>query len=206
MSAETTLQKVLSVLGLSAEANIESANNTVEVELAQKKTQDGQATFDSENFAVGESVNIVTADGMVPVPEGTYMLEDGSQIVVDDNSVIQQVMTETEQEEQKEQAMEEPMQEEEMGYGNKKEMGQPKKTIQSTVVETQYSEQLKELETKLSAIEKENQELKERMKFEESPRTTHSPERGNEPTKLKFKIGAKRQETIQDRVFNQLFS
>jgi len=206
MSAEKTLEKVLNVLGLGSESKEQPANEPVEVELAQKKTQDGQATFDSENFGVGEAVNIVTADGMVPVPEGTYLLEDGSQIVVDSNTVIQQVMNEQEQEEQKEQEMEKPMEEEEMGYDKKKEMGQPKKTIQSTVVETQYSEQLKELETKLSAIEKENQELKERMKFEESPRTKHSPEAGAERSKLQFKIGAKRQETIKDRVFNQLFS
>ena len=45
MNATETLNRVLATLGLKPEASIE-------VDLAQVKTEDGQATFESDNFAV----------------------------------------------------------------------------------------------------------------------------------------------------------
>ena len=74
------------------------------------------------------------------------------------------------------------------------------------------------IETRLSAIEKANEELKavnvqlsaenEELKKQlaESPaeHTKFNPEANNQ-TNVQFRIGARRGETIQDRVFNQLF-
>jgi len=61
-NAKDTLNRVLDVLGLG------KADATIEVEMAQKKTMDGEVILDSENFAIGEPVFIVTEEGNIPVP------------------------------------------------------------------------------------------------------------------------------------------
>lgn len=176
----------------------------IEVELAQKNTADGQAVFESDNFAIGENVFIVTPDGNIPAPEGEYALEDGTVISVDNNGVIAEVAAiEEEVAEEEVIAKDEPMKEqvaESMGNA-------PKKTIESMTKETHYSQHEKEiadLKVQLSALQSENAELLDRLNKEEAPRTKFSPEASNQVEKI-FKLGSKREETIQDRVFNQLF-
>jgi hypothetical protein len=96
-------------------------------------------------------------------------------------------------------------------------MAKPKKTVKTKteMEESYFSAQIKELEAKfearLSALEAEkvalssqNEELMERLANEPAPHTAFNPEAGSE-AKLQFKLGAKREETITDRVFNQLF-
>lgn len=199
MSAETTLQKVISLLGMD-----KKSEPMIEVELAQKNTADGQAVFESDNFAIGENVFIVTPDGNIPAPEGEYALEDGTVISVDNNGVIAEVAAiEEEVAEEEVIAKDEPMKEqvaESMGNA-------PKKTIESMTKETHYSQHEKEiadLKVQLSALQSENAELLDRLNKEEAPRTKFSPEASNQVEKI-FKLGSKREETIQDRVFNQLF-
>ena len=201
MSAETTLQKVMSLLGMD-----KKSEPMIEVELAQKNTADGQAVFESDNFAVGENVFIVTPDGNIPAPEGEYALEDGTVISVDNNGVIAEVATMEEEVTEGEPVMaeEKPMMEKETEkMGN----SSPKKTIESMTKETHYSQHEKEiadLKVQLSALQSENAELLDRLNKEEAPRTKFSPEASNQVEKI-FKLGSKREETIQDRVFNQLF-
>lgn len=210
MSAETTLQKVMSILGITKEAS-------VQVELAQAKTADGQATFESDNFAIGEAVFIVTPDGNIPAPQGEYTLEDGMEIVVDANGVIQEVAmpsaeaVEEETIEAEDQPMKEEIEEADMGmYPKKKMETAPKKVVKSKteMEESYFASQLEkkvaELEVKLSALQSENSELLDRLNKEESPRTKFSPEAKMSNEKI-FKLGAKREESIQDRIFNQLF-
>lgn len=100
MNATETLNRVLATLGLKSEA-------TIEVDLAQVKTEDGQATFESDNFAVGEAVFIVTPDGNIPCPEGEFALENGNTMTVDANGTISEIATKEE-----EAPEEEPMTEE----------------------------------------------------------------------------------------------
>lgn len=218
MSAETTLQRVMSILGMAKESQVQvemTKEPKVEVQLAQKKTADEQAVFESENFAIGEAVSIVTADGMVPVPEGEYTLEDGMEIKVDANGVIVEVGM-PEEVEAKDDAMmekdEEEMGKDKMGNYPKKKMEStpPKKVVKSkTEMEESYfasqlEQKVADLEIKLSALQSENAELMQRLNTEEAPRTKFSPEASVE-TKQIFKLGAKRQETVEDRIYNQLF-
>ena len=58
------------------------------VELAQQKTADGEAIFDADAFEVGNAVFIVTEEGNIPVPMGSYLIEEGLIIVVDELGVI----------------------------------------------------------------------------------------------------------------------
>lgn len=190
----------------------ESTDNT-KVELAQVKTADGEAIFDAESFDIGQAVFIVTEEGNIPVPMGEYMLEDGSKISVDENGVIVEVSVEGEEVvEEVVEAKDEPMKEE-TGMME----SAPKKVVKSkTEMEESY---FSKIETRLSAIEKaneelkainvelsaENEELKKQLAETPAPHTHFNPEANTAPS-LKFKLGARREETIQDRVFNQLFN
>ena len=192
----------------------ESTEET-KVELAQQKTMDGEAIFDAEAFEIGNAVFIVTEEGNIPVPMGEYMLEDGMKIEVDEQGVIVEVSIEGEEKEEEivEEvvAKDEPMKEE-TGMME----SAPKKVVKSkTEMEESY---FSKIETRLSAIEKANEELKainvelsaenEELKKQlaESPaeHTKFNPEANNQ-TNVQFRIGSRRGETIQDRVFNQLF-
>ena len=210
MNATETLNRVLATLGLKPE-------EAIVVDLAQVKTEDGQATFESDNFAVGEAVFIVTPDGNIPTPEGEFALENGNVMTVDANGTIVEIATKEEEAPEEEEIIEAedmPMQDEVGDMAMK-----PKKTVKSKteMEESYFSKQMSELEAKfearLSALEgekialsAENKELTDRLANEPAPHTLHNPEANMKDSKLIFKLGAKREETLKDRVFNQLFN
>lgn len=200
-NAETTLNRVLSALGM-------KSNPEVKVDLAQKKTEDGTIVLDSENFAIGEPVFIVTEEGNIPLPAGEYILEDGSMVAVDEMGVIIEVGTkEGETAEVEIESGEKPMEE------KPAEMAQPKKVVKTkSEMEEQFFSHIQSLESRLAKIEmanvklsEENEELKSALANEPAPHAKFNPEAENQ-TKVQFKIGANREETIRDRVFKQLFS
>lgn len=210
MNAETILDRIMVKLGMAEEPKA--------VELAQVKTEDGQAIFEADTFAVGEAVFIVTEDGKIPAPAGEFALEDGNQIEVDENGTIVEIAkkeAEIEEEITEEVVAEDmPMKEE-----IKEEMMKPKRTVKSKteMEESYFSAQIKELEAKfearLSALEAEkvalsaqNEELMEKLATEPAPHTPFNPEANTKESNLIFKLGAKREETLKDRVFNQLFN
>jgi hypothetical protein len=188
---------------------------TTKVELAQIKTADGQAVLEAEAFEIGNAVFIVTEEGQIPVPTGEYTLEEGLKIKVDEQGVIVEVETEGAEEVaevvEEVEAKDEPMKEE-TGMME----SAPKKVVKSkTEMEESY---FSKIETRLSAIEKsnedlkavnvqlsaENEELKKQLAETPAPHTKFNPD-AEAQRDVKFKIGARREETIQDRVFNQLF-
>jgi hypothetical protein len=210
MNATETLNRVLQTLGLKPE-------EAIVVDLAQVKTEDGQATFESDNFAVGEAVFIVTPDGNIPTPEGEFALENGNVMTVDANGTIVEIATKEEEAPEEEEIIEAedmPMKDE-----IAEAMPMAKKVVKSKteMEESYFSKQMSELEAKfearLSALEgekialsAENKELTERLATEPAPHTLHNPEANMKDSKLVFKLGAKREETLKDRVFNQLFN
>jgi uncharacterized protein YuzE len=192
----------------------ESTEET-KVELAQVKTADGAAVLEAEAFEIGNAVFIVTEEGNIPVPTGEYTLEEGVKIKVDEQGVIVEVETEGAEEVaevvEEVEAKDEPMKEE-TGMME----SAPKKVVKSkTEMEESY---FSKIETRLSAIEKsnedlkavnvqlsaENEELKKQLAETPAPHTKFNPD-AEAQRDVKFKIGARREETIQDRVFNQLF-
>lgn len=212
MNATETLNRVMVTLGLKPE------EAKIEVDLAQVKTEDGQATFESDNFAVGEAVFIMTPDGNIPCPEGEFALENGNTMTVDANGTIVEVATKEEEAPEEEPMVEEVVAEDQPMKDQIAEMPMAKKVVKSKteMEESYFSKQMSELEAKfearLSALEMEkmqlseqNKELTERLATEPAPHTLHNPE-ANNPKKLQFHIGNKREETIKDRVFNQLFN
>ena len=210
MNATETLNRVLATLGLKPE-------EAIVVDLAQVKTEDGQATFESDNFAIGEAVFIVTPDGNIPCPEGEFALENGNVMTVDANGTIIEVATKEEEAPEEEaivEAEDQPMKDE-----IAEAMPMAKKVVKSKteMEESYFSKQMSELEARfearLSALElekvqlsEENKELTNRLATEPAPHTLHNPESNGEAKKLQFHMGNKRAESVKDRVFNQLFN
>ena len=208
MNATETLNRVLATLGLKSEA-------TIEVDLAQVKTEDGQATFESDNFAIGEAVFIVTPDGNIPCPEGEFALENGNVITVDPNGTITEVATKEEEAPEEEiQAEDMPMEEpivEPMPMAkrvvkSKTEMEESYFSKQMTDLEAKFEARLSALELEKVQLSEENKELTNRLATEPAPHTLHNPESNGEAKKLQFHMGNKRAESVKDRVFNQLFN
>ena len=75
------LNKVKEVLG------VELTEETQEVKLAQATLENG-TVIESENFAAGSEVFIVTEDEKVALPVGEYTLEDGEMLKVEEEGVI----------------------------------------------------------------------------------------------------------------------
>jgi hypothetical protein len=205
MNANETLNRVMVALGIKAEAP------TVEVNLAQLKTEDGQATFDADTFEVGSAIFVVTEDGKIPAPMGEYAMEDGTIVSVDDKGYIVEIASKAEEAPEAETVVEETMQNEPMKEQIIEEMAKPKKLTETTTKVSEFSaelsgirEELNALKMKLSSVTEERDELVSRLASEEAPRSFHSPE-ASPVNSMKFKIGEKRNETVTDRVFNQLF-
>lgn len=210
MNAESILDRIMVKLGI---------NEPVAVELEQVKTEDGQAIFEADTFAVGEAVFIVTEDGKIPAPAGEFALEDGNIVEVDENGVIVEIAKKESEVAEEEVVEEVEAQNDIMKEEIKEEMGmKPKKTVKSKteMEESYFSAQIKELEAKfearLSALEAEkvalsavNAELEERLSSEPAPHTPFNPE-ATTTSKVHFHISDKREKTIKDRVFDQLFN
>ena len=144
MNAETILDRIMVKLGIA---------EPVAVALEQVKTEDGQAVFEADSFAVGEAVFIVTEDGKIPAPAGEFAMEDGNIVEVDENGVIVEI-AKKEAEVSEEEIVEE-VEAEDMPM--KEEIGEmamkPKKTVKSKteMEESYFSAQIKELEAKFEA-------------------------------------------------------
>ncbi len=189
----------------------------VKVELAQIKTADGQAIMEADAFEIGQAVFVVTEEGNIPVPMGEYLLEGGLKVKVDEQGVIVEIETEGAEEIEEVEAKDMVEKEEEGMMGkDKMEAKMPKKIIKTkTEMEESY---FNKFDARLSAIERTNEDLKAvnvQLSAENEDLKRQLAETPAEHTKFnpdaevkrdfQFKIGAKRNETIQDRVFNSLF-
>ncbi len=182
---------------------------SMEVNLAQMKLDDGITVIEAEEFEPDYSVGIVTADGIVPMPVGEYKLEDGKILVVAVEGVISSIMEEEAEEEapEIEEAPEEVVEPE-----LAQEAPKAKRIVESVSKETFFAE-IEKLRQEFSLIKEENEALKaenESLKVEMA-----SIEEGAEPLahnpeaitpKQSFRISKNRTASIQDSVFNKIFS
>ena len=114
------IQKIFSALNA-------DEKQAVKTELAQAELKEG-TTIEADSFEEGQAVFIVTEDGeKIPMPEGTYELEDGRKVEVNDSSMIVSIGTgeeaegEGEAEAEVEQEAKEEMSEEAEGEAPKEE-------------------------------------------------------------------------------------
>ena len=138
MKDNSILNKVRELLGM-------------EVKLAERMLEDGQTKIEAEEFAEGFQVAIVTEDEQkIPMPVGEYKLDgdDGEMLVIKEEGIIAEMKKEAEEEEEVE-TKEEEKEEVEAATEETKPV---KKTVESIVKETFFSE--------IEALKKENEELK----------------------------------------------
>jgi hypothetical protein len=178
----------------------------MEVKLEQMKLMDGVTVLEADSFEAGNEVFIVTEDEQkIPLPIGEYEFEDGRMLIVVEEGVISEVK-------EKEEEVEEPEAEVEVETEKKEEMetSKPtaKKTIESVVKETFFSEieKLKEenetLKAELSKL-KEVKETEVELAIEEEVKPiSFNPENENKVEAVKF--ATKRSRTIMDSVLNKL--
>jgi len=147
MKENTILNKVRELLGM-------------EVKLEQRKLDDSTTTVEAESFEKGEEIMIVTEDEQkIALPVGEYKMQSGEILVVKEEGIIEEVKAEEKEED--EEVIEEDSKKEDEKYEEKEEEmsaedSKPiKKTVESIVKETFFSE--------MEALKKENEELKSQL-------------------------------------------
>jgi hypothetical protein len=117
MTSKQAIEVIKQVLGFKSESFFEA------------KTDQGMPIKIDGDLEVGKKVYISTEEGMIPAPPGVHMLDDGSQIEVDDDGIISKIkmgeMEETEDEikedeDEKAAISDEIMSEVEMEFGDVK--------------------------------------------------------------------------------------
>jgi len=191
MNTNQILNKVRTLLGM-------------EVKLEQMKLADGVTILEAESFEPEMEVMIVTPDEQkIPLPMGEYEMQDGRILVVEVEGKIKEVKEKMEEEVKVEEA---PETETEIEVEAEAVATAPKKTIESVVKETFFSE--------IEALKTENENLKAELAKLQTPKVeevelseetkpiSFNPENTN-PVEV-VKIASKRQRTIMDSVLNKL--
>lgn len=191
MNTNQILNKVRTLLGM-------------EVKLEQMKLADGVTVIEAESFEPEMEVFIITEDEQkIPLPVGEYEMEDGRILVVEVEGIVKEVKEKMEEEVKVE---EEPTMETEIEVEAEAVATAPKKTIESVVKETFFSE--------IEALKTENETLKAELAKLQTPQV-EEVELSEEPKPISFnpentnpvevvKIASKRQRTIMDSVLSKL--
>jgi len=182
-----------------------------EIKLEQMMMADGVTKIEADTFEAGKEVFVVTEDEQkIAVPVGEYELEDGRILVVVEEGIISEVK---EKEEEVEEVKEE-VTEEVPAEATEPEMSapvsNPKKTVESIVKETFFSEMenLKKeneaLKAELAKMSKVNENATEATELSEIPKPiAFNPEK--EAKAEITKIGKKAPRGIMDSVLNKMY-
>ena len=181
----------------------------MDVKLETIKLIDGITIFEADTFEAEKEVFIVTEDEQkIPVPVGDYELEDGRLLVVTEEGLIAEIK---EAKEEEEEVVEEEAKSEEGYKEDKEEMEQApvaKKTIESVVKETFFSELEKlqqeniELKSKLEELTKVDAVATEATELNEVKPITYNPENTNEVEH--FQYASKRPRSIMDSIIEKI--
>jgi hypothetical protein len=189
MNTNQILNKVRVLLGM-------------EVKLERMKLMDGVTVLEADAFEPEMEVFVVTEDDQkIPVPIGEYEMEDGRILVVEVEGIVKEVKEKMEEEPAME---EEPTVEVEVEAETAKTA--PKKTIESVVKETFFTE--------IEALKTENDTLKAELSALKTTEVTEV-ELSDEPKPISFnpentnpieimKLGSKKPRSIMDSVLSKL--
>ena len=191
----STINKIKSLLGM-------------EVKLEQMMLIDGTTILEADAFEMDNEVFIVTEDEqMIPVPVGEYELENGMILVVAVEGIIAEIKEAVVEEVAPE--AEAPEVEVEVEAEAAPVAPQAKKTIESIVKETFFSEiealktENNELKAKLELLSKVDEVTEEVTELSEEPKPiSFNPENTNvvEP----FRFEKNRQRSTIDSIFEKL--
>ena len=186
------LNKVKELVGVEA---------SQEVKLAQATLENG-TVIESEEFAAGSEVFIVTEDEKVALPVGDYTLEDGEILKVEEEGIIASIGAAEEVEEEASEEVE-AAEEEEMGYATKQDLAEVKEMIEEIKSMIEPKEEMSE-EAPEETKEELSEEVEEVELSTEEPvaKVTHNPEA---ETKRNLNLFAqKRPMTTADKVMQRI--
>jgi hypothetical protein len=191
----STINKIKSLLGM-------------EVKLEQMKLMDGVTVLEADAFEMDNEVFIVTEDEQkIPLPVGEYELESGMILVVEVEGIIKEVKEMVVEEVAPE--VEAPESEVEVEVEAEATTPTAKKTIESIVKETFFSEieALKneniELKAKLELLSKVDEVTEEVTELSEEPKPiSFNPENTNIIENIRY--AKKGNRTTMDSIFEKL--
>ena len=176
MKENKILNKVRTLLGM-------------EVNLEQRKLEDGVTVVEAESFEKGEEIMIVTEDEQkIALPVGEYKMESGEMLVVKEEGIIDEVKEEEAEEEVKEEVVEEKEVEEEV-EASVEEAKPIKKTVESIVKETFFTE--------MEAIKKENEELKAEIELLSKEPVQETKEEKTEEVQEQVELSEEKSEEVE---------
>ena len=178
----------------------------MEVKLEQRKMADGVTIIEADAFEMDNEVFVITEDEQkIPVPIGEYEMEDGMIMSVVVEGIIADYMEKATEEEEAPVAEEEVVEEE---VEAKNETTAPKKTIESIVKETFFTEmekltkENKELKAKLELLTKVDAVAKDTTELSDIKPISFNPENNKE---IEFyKIGSKRPRNVMDSILEKI--
>ena len=141
----------------------------IEVKLEQMKLNDGVTVIEADSFEPNNEVFIITEDEQrIPMPIGEYVVENGMLLIVTQEGVIAEIKEQEAPAEEEAPEVEAP--EEEMKKDDKMiDKATVKKTVESMVKETFFSE--------MESLKEENERLKTELAQMQEPKPiVHNPE------------------------------
>ena len=143
-----------------------------EIKLAQATLENG-TIIEAEEFAEGKEVFIVTEDERVALPIGSYKLEDGQELIIEEEGIIKSIGEAVEEapeeapaEEEVEAAEEEK---EEMSYATKEDLAEVKSMIDEIKAMIEKKDELSVEETVENIVEEVKEELSSVEKVNHNP-------------------------------------
>jgi hypothetical protein len=137
----------------------------IEVKLEQMKLNDGVTIIEADSFEANNEIFVVTEDDQrIPLPVGEYVVENGMLLIVTQEGVIAEIKEQEAPAEVEEEELEKPQ-----APAETIEKSAVKKTVESMVKETFFSE--------YEALKSENEALKTQLAQMEEPKAiVHNPE------------------------------
>ena len=163
MKATDMLNKVKEVLG------VELSEENQEIKLAQATLENG-TIIEAEEFAEGKEVFIVTEDEKVALPVGDYKLEDGQELIIEEEGIIKSIGEAVEAPEEAPAEEEVEAAEEELAYATKEDLAEVKSMIDEIKAMIDKKDELSVEETVENIVE----EVKEELSIVE--KVNHNPE------------------------------
>ena len=178
----------------------------MDVKLEQRKMADGVTLIEADAFEMDNEVFVITEDEQkIPVPIGEYEMEDGMIMSVVEEGLIADYKEKATEEEEAPVAEEEVVEEE---VEAKNENIAPKKTIESVVKETFFSEmevlrnENTELKAKLELLTKVEVVAEEATELSDIKPISFNPENNKEIESFQF--GSKRPRSVMDSIMEKI--
>ena len=159
MKATDMLNKVKEVLGVESE----------EIKLAQATLENG-TIIEAEEFSEGKEVFIVTEEEKVALPVGSYKMEDGQELIIEEEGIIKSIGEAVEEAPEEAPAEEEVQaEEEELAYATKEDLAEVKSMIDEIKAMIEKKDELSVKETVENIVEEVKEELSEVEKVNHNP-------------------------------------